>query len=229
MPRAPTLAARVVSGPAQPTERVNSITSIDSTIHRPWPGNGPRVISPFDWKTTSSVAHAANLATGFFAQSQFDGTAMELDADNETMLTNAAGISGAPNTTTTNHASANDWQHPGRGASLDGMSSPTIPGSPRNISPNLSPTTSPRLLPTRSKKGADSPSKKSSPIKSSSPAKAKFEHIASKVGISVSSEKKDHHDASPTTKRRWKDIWQGSSKKSGIKDEGAGGSTSPAR
>jgi hypothetical protein len=229
MPRAPTLAARVVSGPAQPTERVNSITSIDSTIHRPWPGNGPRVISPFDWKTTSSVAHAANLATGFFAQSQFDGTAMELDADNETMLTNAAGISGAPNTTTTNHASANDWQHPGRGASLDGMSSPTIPGSPRNISPNLSPTTSPRLLPTRSKKGADSPSKKSSPIKSSSPAKAKFEHIASKVGISVSSEKKDHHDASPTTKRRWKDIWQGSSKKSGSKDEGAGGSTSPAR
>jgi hypothetical protein len=228
-PKAPGIAparSRVVSGPAHPTERVNSITSIDSTIHRPWPGSGPRVISPFGWKTPSSVAYAANLATGYFAQSQYDGTAMELDTDSDAMLTNAAGISGAPNTST-NHASSS-WQHPGRNPSLDGMSSPTNPGSPP-MSPNLSPNTSPRLLPTRSKKGNDSPSKKSSPTKSPSPAKAKFEHIASKVGISVSSERKDHHDASPTTKRRWKDIWHGSSKKGGSNDEGAPGSTSPAR
>lgn len=229
-PRAPTLAAaqpRVASGPVRPTERVNSITSIDSTIHRPWPGTGPRVISPFDWKTPSSVAHAANLAIGYFAQSQYDGTAMELDTDGDAMLTNAAGISGAP-TTNTHHVSASDWHHRGHNASLDGMSSPTNPGSPPTTSPNLSPNTSPRLLPMRGKKGTDSPSKKSSPTKSPSPAKAKFEHIASKVGISVSSEKKDHHDASPTTKKRWKDIWHGSSKKSGSKDEGAGASTSPA-
>jgi hypothetical protein len=85
------------------------------------------------------------------------------------------------------------------------------------------------LLPTRSKKGADSPGKKHSPTKSPSPAKAKFEHIASKVGISVSSEKKDNHDASPTTKKRWKDIWHGSSKKTGSKDERNSGPTSPAR
>ena len=228
-PRAPTLAAaqpRVVSGHAHPNERVNSITSIDSTIHRPWPGSGPRVISPFDWKTPSSVAHAANLATGYFAQSQYDGTAMDLDADGDAMLT--TGISGAP-TTDANNASAGGWQRQHRHASLDGMSDPTSPGSPVTTSPNLSPTTSPRLLPTRSKKGSDSPGKRSSPTKSPSPAKAKFEHIASKVGISVSSEKKDSHDASPTTKKRWKDIWHGSSKKAGSKDEGHSGPTSPAR
>lgn len=230
-PGAPTLTAaqpRVVSGPAHLNERVNSITSIDSTIHRPWPGTGPRVISPFDWKTTSSVAHAANLATGYFAQSQYDGTAMDLDADGDAMLTNAAGISGAP-ITNANSTSATAWQHQHRNASLDGMSAPTSPGSPPTTSPNLSPNTSPRLLPTRSKKGTDSPGKKTSPTKSPSPAKAKFEHIASKVGISVSSEKKDHSDASPTTKKRWKDIWHGSSKKGGSKDEGACGPTSPAR
>jgi len=225
-PRAPTLTAaqrRVVSGPAHPNERVNSITSIDSTIHRPWPGTGPRVISPFDWKTLSSVAHAANLATGYFAQSQYDGTAMDFDADGDAMLTTA--ISGAP-TTDSNNAPTSGWQRQHRNASLDGMSGPTSPGT---TSPNLSPTTSPRLLPTRSKKGADSPGKKHSPTKSPSPAKAKFEHIASKVGISVSSEKKDNHDASPTTKKRWKDIWHGSSKKTGSKDEGSSGPTSPAR
>lgn len=228
-PRAPTMIAtqpRVVSGPAHPNERVNSTISIDSTIYRPWPGTGPRVISPFDWKTPSSVAHAANLATGYFAQSQYDGTAMDLDAHSDAMLT--TGISGAP-TTDANNTSASGWQHQHRNASLDGISGPTSPGIPAIASPNLSPTTSPRLLPTRNKKGADSPSKKHSPTKSPSPAKAKFEHIASKVGISVSSEKKDHHDASPTTKKRWKDIWHGSSKKTGSKDEENGGPASPAR
>ena len=227
--KAPTSTAaqpRIVSGPAHPNERVNSITSIDSTIHRPWPGTGPRVISPFDWKTPSSVAHAANLATGYFAQSQYDGTAMDLDADSDAMLT--PGISGAP-ITEANNASSSGWQHKHRNASLDGISGPTSPGSPVATSPNLSPNTSPRLLPTRSKKGTDSPGKKASPTKSPSPAKAKFEHIASKVGISVSSEKKDNHDASPTTKKRWKDIWHGSSKKTGSKDEGSSGPTSPAR
>ncbi|KAM0713298.1 hypothetical protein Q7P35_000750 [Cladosporium inversicolor] len=229
VPRASNLTAaqpRVVSGHAHPNERVNSITSIDSTIHRPWPGTGPRVISPFDWKTPSSVAHAANLATGYFAQSQYDGTAMDLDADSDAMLT--TGISGAP-TADPNHALTSGWQLKHRNASLDGMSGPTSPGSPVTTSPNLSPTTSPRLLPTRSKKGTDSPGKKASPTKSPSPAKAKFEHIASKVGISVSSEKKDHHDASPTNKKRWKDIWHGSSKKTGSKDAGHSGPASPAR
>lgn len=228
---APRLAAahpRVARGTAQPNERVNSITSIDSTIYRPWPGNGPRIISPFDWKTPSSVAHAANLATGYFAQSQYDGTAMDLDADGDAMLTHAAGIAGTPNANA-HDASISDRQHPRRSNSLDGMSSPINPGSPPTTSPNLSPNTSPRLRPAHSKRGTGSPSKKSSSAKSPSPAKVKFEHIASKVGISVSSEKKDNQDGSSPTKKRWKDIWHGSSKKSGSKDEGSSGPASPAR
>lgn len=232
-PKAPPLAAaqpRVVSGPAYPAERINSITSIDSTLSRPWPGAGPRVISPFEWKSTSSVAHAANLATGYFAHAQYDGTAMDLpDTDRDAMLTHAAGISGA--LTNNNEPSVNDWQH--RNASLDGMDSPRSPASPPPASPNLSPNTSPRLQPAHSKKDSQghSPSKKSSPTKSPSPAKAKFEHIASKIGIGSSAEKRERQDtgaeASPPTKRGWRDIW-GSSKKDASKDDGAAGASGAA-
>jgi hypothetical protein len=233
--RAPALTPaqhRIASGPASVGERPTSITSIDSTMQRPWPGTGTglRVISPFEWKSSSSVAHAANVATGFFAHAQYDGTAMELDSDSNAMLTRAAGISGAP--PRADNASSNVWEH--RGASLDGMSSPTQPESPPTTSPNLSPTTSPRLGPANTKQGIDSPNRRSSPTKapkSASPAKAKFEHIASKVGISVSSERRDLQEgntgASPPSKKRWRDIWTGSSKKEGSKDDGVGGPASP--
>jgi hypothetical protein len=236
VPRAPTMTSaqpRIASGPTTIGERPTSITSIDSTLYRPWPGAGigPRVISPFDWKSSSSVAHAANLATGFFAHAQYDGTPMEIDSDSDAMLTHAAGISGAPSRA--DNASPNAWEH--RGASLDGMSSPTQPGSPPTTSPNLSPTTSPRLDPANSKHDMDSSNRRSSPTKapkSPSPAKAKFEHIASKVGISVSSERRDPHDgntgASPPSKKRWRDIWIGSSRKDGSKDDSVGGGASPA-
>ena len=236
-PRAPVMAPaqpRIASGPATIGERPTSMTSIDSTLYRPWPGTGtgPRIISPFDWKSSSSVAHAANLATGFFAHAQFDGTAMDIDSDSEAMLTHAAGISGAP--PRADNATSNGWEH--RGASLDGMSSPTQHRSPPTTSPNLSPTTSPRLGPANGKHDIDSPNRRSSPTKapkSPSPAKAKFEHIASKVGISVSSERRDPHDgntgASPPSKKRWRDIWIGSSsKKEGSKDDSVGGAPSPA-
>jgi hypothetical protein len=221
---------RIASGPAAVGERPTSITSIDSALYRPWSGTGtgPRVISPFEWKSSSSVAHAANVATGFFAHAQFDGTAMDSDSDSNAMLTHAAGISGAP--PRADNASSNVWEH--RGASLDGMSSPTQPESPPTTSPNLSPTTSPRLGPSNIKHDADSTNKRSSPTKapkSASPAKAKFEHIASKVGISVSSERRDPQDgntgASPSSKKRWRDIWTGSSKKDGSKDDSVGGAS----
>lgn len=234
IPRAPTMSpsqSRIASGPASVGERPTSITSIDSTLYRPWPGTGtgPRVISPFDWKSSSSVAHAANLATGFFAHAQYDGTAMDIDSHSDAELTQAAGISGAlPRADNASNA----WEH--HGASLDGMSSPTQPGSPPTTSPNLSPTTSPKLGPANTKHDTDSPNKRSSPTKapkSHSPAKAKFEHIAGKVGISVSSERKDLQDgntgASPPSKKRWRDIWIGSSKKEGSKDDGVGGAASP--
>jgi hypothetical protein len=176
------------------------------------------------------VAHAANVATGFFAQAQYDGTAMDIDSDSDAMLTHAAGISGAPSRA--DNASPNVWEH--RGASLDGMSSPTQPESPPTTSPNLSPTTSPRLGPATIKQDIDSPNKRSSPAKapkSPSPAKAKFELIANKVGISVSSERRDPSDgntgASPPSKKRWRDIWMGSSKKEGSKDDSVGGAAPP--
>ncbi|KAM0717113.1 hypothetical protein Q7P37_006965 [Cladosporium fusiforme] len=230
-PGAPTLAAvqpRATSGPVRPANRVLSVTSIDSTLHRPWAGSGPRVISPFDWKSSSSVAHAANLATGFFAHSQYDGTAMDLDSDETAILTHAAGFSGIPNKP--GAPAPKTWQH--RGASLDGVDSPiTSPTGPQATSPNLSPAASPRLKPTRSKKSTDSPSKKSSPTKSPSPAKAKFEHIARKVGISVSAENREQREgsggASPPYKKTWKHIWAGS-KKNGSKDEGTSTAASPA-
>ena len=223
---------RVASGPASVGERPTGIIGIDSTLYRPWPGTGtgPRVISPFDWKSSSSVAQAASHATGFFAHAQFDGTAMDIDSDSDAMLTHAAGISGAPSRA--DSASPNVWEH--RGASLDGMSSPTQPASPPTTSLDLSPTTSPRLGPATIKQDVDSSNKRSSPTKipkSPSPAKAKFEHIARKVGISVSSERTDPQDgnsgASPPSKKRWRDIWIGSSKKEGCKDENVGGASSP--
>lgn len=231
-PKAPTqapLQSRAASGPVHPTDRMHSITSIDSALYRP----GLRVISPIEWKSPSSVAQAANLATGFFAHAQYDGTAMDYDAEEQAMLTHAAGISGAPHTTNRDLSSnSHVWRH--RGVSLDGIDSPiSNHASPPSTSPNLSPTTSPRLKAARPKKGTDSPSKKSSPTKSPSPAKAKFEHIASKVGISVSAEKKDHHEGSvsnpsPPSKKRWRDIWHGSSKKEGSKEEGGSSTASPA-
>ena len=114
------------------------------------------------------------------------------------------------------------------------MSSPTQPESPPTTSPNLSPTTSPRLGPATTKQDIDSLNKRSSPTKapkSPSPAKAKFEHIANKVGISVSSERRDPNDgntgASPPSKKRWRDIWMGSSKKEGCKDDSVGGAAPP--
>lgn len=199
-PNAPTLAPvqpRAASGPPPATDRITSLTSIDSTIHRP----GPRIISPFEWKTPSSVAHAASLATGFFAHAQFDGTPMDPEEEppHVHVLTPPAGFAGAPTNSNSNV----------RAVSLDGIESP--PGT----SPNLSPTTSPRLIPTRHVKKGSSPASPGKKVaKSPSPAKAKFEHIASKVGISVSSEKKGAksgvgEEGTSPSKKGWRAIWHG--------------------
>ena len=53
--------------------RISCMTSIDSNLHRPWPGR--RMFSPhLEWKSSSSIAQAAGLAGGNFANAQFDGT-----------------------------------------------------------------------------------------------------------------------------------------------------------
>jgi hypothetical protein len=56
--------------------------------------------------------------------------------------------------------------------------------------------------------------------KNVSPTKAKFEHIAEKVGIKVAtgsppagSSNQATDSASPTGKRRWRDVWRGSKPK----------------
>ena len=56
-----------------PSNRISSMTSIDSNLYRQWPGH--RVFSPhLEWKSATSVAQAAGLAAGHFASMQFDGT-----------------------------------------------------------------------------------------------------------------------------------------------------------
>ena len=72
------------------------------------------------------------------------------------------------------------------------------------------PPTSPRVSPAK-EKPRDSPSK-------GSPARAKFEHIAERVGIKVSRDKEAIEPASPPGKRRWRDVWRGSKKDGSVQD-----------
>lgn len=212
-PRPQPIPRKQVTPSSVPGSRICSVTSADTSVHRPWPvANSNRVLSPFEWKSSSSIAHAANLATGFFSHAQYDGSRSDRqhsDGDRAPILANAAGIAGAPTT----NQSGSRFQE----ASTGGSSSPR---SPAPMSPAVSPQISPRAtLATQAKirKESHSP-KKDSPGKSS-PAKAKFEHIASKVGIKTSSEKKDV-DVEPAPspgRHRWKDIWKGA-RKDGSKD-----------
>lgn len=182
---------RVSSGPRlPPSNRISSITSIDSAMLRPWPSNtGPRVLSPAEWKSTSSVAQAASLATGYFSPpSQFDGT--NADVPLEPSLTQAAGSRPAGSSAWGQGKQFSSFREE---ASLDGMSSPASPGPG---SPVMSPVSSPRVTPSKVRKE-----------KKESPAKAKFEHIASKVGIKVA-ERKDGHVSPPGNKKKWRDMWR---------------------
>ena len=75
LPTSPTLSAKSMSTHAfsETGMRIGSMTSMDSNLYRQWPGN--RLFSPhLEWKSASSVAQHAGLATGFFAHAQFDGT-----------------------------------------------------------------------------------------------------------------------------------------------------------
>lgn len=201
----------IASGSApNAANRISSLTSIESGMHRQWPGN--RIMTPTEWKSGSSVAHAAGLATGYFSNAQFDGT-----HDTQPALrvpgqyTDAVSHTGANQaqrviSITSNTSGAQQGRF--REGSLDGLSNPAVsPSQP------MSPTLTPRDTPM--KDGAKR--KESSPIKGPSPAKAKFEHMAEKVGIKVTSTGKPNNPAgasataepvSPTGKRRWRDVWR---------------------
>ncbi|RMZ02138.1 hypothetical protein D0862_06121 [Hortaea werneckii] len=201
--------------------RMSSMTSIDSNLYRNYPGH--RVFSRhLEYKSASSVAQHAGLASGFFAGGQYDG-ASDLIANNpissSQLMTGAPIIGAAASSQTQNpmstsrRDSAAPLPPPPQHArfmegSIDGMSNP--PTSPVPGSPPMSPQPSPAK-----DKSKDSPSK-------GSPARAKFEHIAEKVGIKTlgtGKNEKETEPVSPQGKRRWRDVWRTSSRKEGSRDE----------
>ncbi|KAI6892895.1 hypothetical protein KC318_g10526, partial [Hortaea werneckii] len=187
-----------LSSSASTGYRMSSMTSIDSNLYRNYPGH--RVFSPhLEYKSASSVAQHAGLASGFFAGGQYDGAAASSQTQNP--MSTSRRDSAAPLPPPPQHARFME-------GSIDGMSNPStspVPGSPP-ISPQPSPAKD---------KSKDSPSK-------GSPARAKFEHIAEKVGIktlSTGKTEKETELASPQGKRRWRDVWRTSSRKEGSRDE----------
>ncbi|TKA33753.1 hypothetical protein B0A50_00589 [Salinomyces thailandicus] len=197
-PASPSISAKsapLSTGNATDDYRVSSLTSIDSTLYLNYPGN--RVFSPhLEFKSASSVARHAGLASGFFAQAQYDGAAAPQTTQRP--LSMASTDSAAPP------------KHPRFfEGSIDGMSDP--PNSP----PPTSPTASPKATPSKDK--AKDPTTKGSP------ARAKFELIAEKVGIKTvgGGKEKDVNESnsSPQGKRRWRDVWRAGPRKEASKDE----------
>lgn len=193
--------------PKKSGDRVASVTSIDSNIYCRWPG--PRVLSnQLEWKSASSVAQAAGLASGYLANAQFGGTSRcMLQHINSKQAVADAQISsaGQPTQRPDSIAMKPTMQNHSRfdEGSLDGITNP--PNSPQLVSPPMSPSLPGKGSPTKEKKN-------SSPSKGISPAKIKFETLAEKVGIKVSGGKKEDGGSSnsPPGKRRWRAIWRGS-------------------
>ncbi|KAI7280184.1 hypothetical protein KC345_g4924 [Hortaea werneckii] len=187
-----------LSSSASTGYRMSSMTSIDSNLYRSYPGH--RVFSPhLEYKSASSVAQHAGLASGFFAGGQYDGAAASSQTQNS--MSTSRKDSAAPLATQPQQARFVE-------GSIDGMSNP--PTSPVPGSPPMSPQPSPAK-----DKPKDSPNK-------GSPARAKFEHIAEKVGIKTlgtGKNEKETEPASPQGKRRWRDVWRTSSRKEGSRDE----------
>ncbi|KAF2164927.1 hypothetical protein M409DRAFT_24829 [Zasmidium cellare ATCC 36951] len=181
--------------------RISSMTSIDSSM---WPKS--RIMTPSEWKT-GTIGIAAGVATGYFANAQFDGTNdVQRFLRMPGQYTDAVSITGANQSQRVTSITSNN---PGRfrEGSLDGLSNP--PASPSQA---ISPVITPRDTPVK-----ESPSKRkeSTPVKNPSPAKAKFEHMAEKVGIKVASTGKSSNTTNPEpvsptgkTGRRWRDVWK---------------------
>ncbi|KAK5165527.1 uncharacterized protein LTR77_009056 [Saxophila tyrrhenica] len=178
--------------------RVSSMTSIDSNLYRQWPGC--RVFSPhLEWKSASSIAQAAGLATGHMTNAESEDTGKAIEPQRIVSFTSEK---------MTHHSRFQE-------GSLDGITNP--PNSPQPISPPMSPTLSAINSPGKT-------SKRSSPAKGTSPAKVKFEHIAEKVGIKVTTGGKKEDGSSPSSpngKRNWRNVWRGGSRKDSSQDEGS--------
>ncbi|GAB7361597.1 hypothetical protein MBLNU230_g1649t1 [Neophaeotheca triangularis] len=218
--------------------RIDSITSTDSQLHRQYAGH--RIISPnLDWKSTSSIAQATGLAAGFFAHAQIDGTVedpLPCHTDGAAELTTPAGSASAMHQAPGNTAAAAIPAAPATAHPRSRFRENSIDGTSPVCSPPLSPTLSPLSLsrassPTKHERLPVGRKEKESPSKhgtGGSPARAKFESIAGKVGIkvAVAGGKQEEQagvesvSASPQGKRRWRDVWKGGNgKKEGSKEE----------
>ncbi|CZT15118.1 uncharacterized protein RCC_12101 [Ramularia collo-cygni] len=160
----PTTLDRFSNQPASPALSTMSVTSgsESNNSHRVMSLSGIDSNLTRQWPSSrmitpigSSVAQAAGFATGYFASAQFDG-APQLQRATSIV---SAGVP-RPRTGRFREGSTDEDALP--------LLSPS--GSPPETSPDQTP---------RGRK------KDSSPVKGTSPAKAKFEHIAEKVGIKV--------------------------------------------
>ncbi|KAK6007635.1 hypothetical protein QM012_004449 [Aureobasidium pullulans] len=141
--------------------------------------------SQLEWKSGSSIAQVAGLATGYFAQ--YDGTRTSTNtiADRQP-LTQMSGNAGMT-THDTMSGALPEKKQPGVSAKFieETMTADTKTGSPPS-----------------------SPGKRSST--KGSPAKVKFAQIAGRAGIKVRSDSRDEQEgepSSPQEKRRWRDVW----------------------
>ena len=197
--------------------RVTSITSIDSNIHCQWPG--PRVFSnQLEWKSASSVAQAAGLASGCFANTQGDGTSLQFLrsvknkqelADMQTKIAGARAQRSEQAASKPSDADSRPLQRvlTRRHHQLAKLAT----WSSVHLASRVSLPVLPRDSPTKDKK-------KDSPGKNVSPAKVKFENLAEKVGIKVTGGKKESGSPdTPPSKRRWRDVWRGGSRKEASK------------
>ena len=195
------------------SNRVSSMTSIDSNLYRQWPGH--RVFSPhLEWKSASSIAQAAGLASGHFANVESDGALQSMHR-HPASHTDISPFPDPPTQRQTSITSNPVMQTHSRfkEGSIDGITNP--PNSPQPNSPPMSPSIPAKNDPSKESK------KKEFPGRGTSPAKAKFEHIAGKVGIKVSSGKKEDEASpnSPPGKRKWRDVWRGGARKEPSKDD----------
>ncbi|KAI4725970.1 hypothetical protein E4T49_06269 [Aureobasidium sp. EXF-10728] len=151
--------------------------------------------SQLEWKSGSSIAQVAGLATGYFAQ--YDGTRTGANPIGDRQpLTQMSGNTGM--TTHDTMSGALPEKQPGMSARF---TEGAMPVDVKTGSPSSSP-------------GKRSPTK-------GSPAKVKFAQIAGRAGIKVRSESRDEQESEPSSpqeKRRWRDVWTKRFTETGVRE-----------
>ena len=140
--------------------------------------------SQLEWKSGSSIAQVAGLATGYFAQ--YDGTRTGANTIGDRQpLTQLSG-----NTGMTTHD--------------------TMSGALPEKQPGVSARFTEGSMTVDNKTGSPSSSPGKRSATKGSPAKVKFAQIAGRAGIKVRSDSRDEQESEPSSpqeKRRWRDVW----------------------